>query len=179
MSTTQASKKSAQRLTQLKNCFMAAQTGIWRNNMIVHMTTALGAMACLFAVAVMDASFSHANADLRLCNKTSSKVSVAVGYRGEVDWTTEGWWNFEPGKCQVIFPGPIRSRYFYFYAMDVSDGGEWGGQAMMCTEGKSFTIISTKDCIVRGYEKTGFFEVDTGEQESWTVQLTEPTEEGN
>ena len=28
--------------------------------------------------------------------------------------------------------------------------------------------------MARGYERSGFFEVDTGEQKSWTVQLTEP-----
>jgi uncharacterized membrane protein len=32
--------------------------------------------------------------------------------------------------------------------------------------------------VARGYEKTGFFEVDTGEQKSWTVQLTEPDQQG-
>jgi hypothetical protein len=28
-------------------------------------------------------------------------------------------------------------------------------------------------CLARGYERTGFFEIYTGEQRSWTVQLTE------
>jgi uncharacterized membrane protein len=28
--------------------------------------------------------------------------------------------------------------------------------------------------VTRGYERSGFFEVDTGEQKSWTVQLTAP-----
>ena len=31
----------------------------------------------------------------------------------------------------------------------------------------------TEDCLARGFDRTGFFEVDTGEQPSWTVQLTE------
>ena len=29
------------------------------------------------------------------------------------------------------------------------------------------------NCLARGYDRTGFFEVDTGEQRSWTVQLTD------
>jgi uncharacterized membrane protein len=37
-----------------------------------------------------------------------------------------------------------------------------------------FTIRGIEDCVARGYERSGFFEVDTGEQKSWTVQLTEP-----
>ena len=43
----------------------------------------------------------------------------------------------------------------------------------MCTREKEFTIRGTEDCLARGYDRTGFFEVDTGEQRSWTVQLTD------
>ena len=43
----------------------------------------------------------------------------------------------------------------------------------MCTRDKEFTIRGTEDCLARGFDRTGFFEVDTGEQPSWTVQLTE------
>ena len=50
------------------------------------------------------------------------------------------------------------------------------GQAFMCTREKEFTIKGTADCLARGFDRTGFFEVDTGEQPSWTVQLTEPAE---
>ena len=41
---------------------------------------------------------------------------------------------------------------------------------------KEFTIQGTQDCLARGFDKTGFFEVDTGEQRTWTVQLTEAGE---
>jgi hypothetical protein len=43
----------------------------------------------------------------------------------------------------------------------------------MCTREKEFTIRGTEDCLARGFDRTGFFEVDTGEQRAWTVQLTE------
>ena len=44
----------------------------------------------------------------------------------------------------------------------------------MCTRDKEFTIRGIGDCLARGYDRTGFFEVDTGgEQRAWTVQLTE------
>jgi uncharacterized membrane protein len=32
--------------------------------------------------------------------------------------------------------------------------------------------------VARGYDRTGFFEVDTGEQKSWTVQLTDSGQQG-
>lgn len=111
---------------------------------------------------------------LRLCNKTDNRVGVAVGHKLSNVWTTEGWWNVNSGSCETLIGGPLVSRYYYVYALDYDQGGAWGGKAFMCTRDKMFTIAGIKDCVARGYERTGFFEVDTGEQRSWTVQLTEP-----
>ena len=47
----------------------------------------------------------------------------------------------------------------------------------MCTRDKEFTIRGIDDCLARGYERTGFFEVDTSAQRSWTVQLTESNDQ--
>jgi hypothetical protein len=47
----------------------------------------------------------------------------------------------------------------------------------MCSREKEFTIRGTEDCLARGFDRTGFFEVDTGEQRSWTVQLTETSDQ--
>jgi uncharacterized membrane protein len=111
---------------------------------------------------------------LRLCNKTPSRVGVAVGYKDQGQWMTEGWWNVVAGTCETLMQGPLVSRFYYVYAIDYDQGGVWGGKALMCTRDKMFTIKGIEDCVARGYEKTGFFEVDTGEQKSWTVQLTAP-----
>ncbi len=46
----------------------------------------------------------------------------------------------------------------------------------MCTRDREFTIRGISDCLAHGFDRTGFFEVDTGEQKSWTVQLTESGE---
>ncbi len=40
-----------------------------------------------------------AHADLKLCNKTESRVGVALGYKDKQGWVTEGWWTVEPQKC--------------------------------------------------------------------------------
>ena len=73
--------------------------------------------------------------------------------------------------------GSLVARFYYIYAVDYDRGGEWSGQAFMCTREKEFTIRGTDDCLARGYDRTGFFEVDTGEQPSWTVQLTESADQ--
>ena len=46
----------------------------------------------------------------------------------------------------------------------------------MCTRDREFTIRGLQDCLARGFNRTGFFEVDTGEQKNWTVQLTEQSQ---
>lgn len=118
-------------------------------------------------------------ADLRVCNKTTSRVGIAVGYKADRDWTTEGWWTVNSDSCATILAGPLVGRYYYMYAVDYDQGGEWGGNsAYLCTQEKEFTIQGTSDCVARGYQKTGFYEVDTGRQESWTIQLTEPASRG-
>jgi len=117
-----------------------------------------------------------AAADFRLCNNTPSRVGISLGYKENNGWSTEGWWNLPPGTCETLMRGPLVARYYYIYAVDYDRNGEWSGQAYMCTRDKEFIIRGTEDCLARGFDRTGFFEVDTGEQPSWTVQLTESAE---
>jgi uncharacterized membrane protein len=126
----------------------------------------------LTTVVALDAQ--PARADFRLCNNTSNRIGIAVGYKVENEgWTTEGWWNLGARSCETVLRGSLVARFYYIYAVDYDRGGEWSGQAFMCTREKEFTIKGTEDCLARGYDRTGFFEVDTGDQPSWTVQLTE------
>jgi uncharacterized membrane protein len=116
-------------------------------------------------------------ADFRLCNNTSSRVGIALGYKDAEGWTTEGWWNVSSRSCETLLRGTLVARYYYIYALDYDRGGEWSGQAFMCSRDKEFTIKGTENCLARGFDRTGFFEVDTGEQRAWTVQLTESNEQ--
>src|SRR5499433_3179779 len=119
---------------------------------------------------------SPARADFRLCNNTGNRVGIAIGYKENDGWTTEGWWNISARSCETVLRGALVARFYYIYAVDYDRGGEWSGQAFMCTREKEFTIRGTGDCLARGFDRTGFFEVDTGEQQTWTVQLTETGE---
>src|SRR6202453_799639 len=118
-----------------------------------------------------------AAADFRLCNNTSSRVGIALGYKDAEGWTTEGWWNVSSRTCETLLRGTLVARFYYIYALDYDRGGEWSGQAFMCSRDKEFTIKGTENCLARGFDRTGFFEVDTGEQRAWTVQLTESSEQ--
>lgn len=140
----------------------------------------LRAPASLLSLLVLAVGFlwnGSAAADFRLCNNTSSRVGIALGYKDADGWTTEGWWNVSSRSCETLLRGTLVARYYYIYALDYDRGGEWSGQAFMCSRDKEFTIKGTENCLARGFDRTGFFEVDTGEQRAWTVQLTEANEQ--
>ena len=126
--------------------------------------------AALFGIDGATSAF----ADLRLCNMTSSRVGVAIGYREPQGWVSEGWWNLRPNACETLIRGTLTSRFYYVYAQDYDRGGEWAGRTPLCTRDKEFLIRGAEDWLARGFERTRFFEVDTGEQKHWTVQLVDP-----
>ena len=128
-------------------------------------------VACALACGI---GIVPAAADFRLCNNTGSRVGIALGYKDADGWTTEGWWNLSARSCETLVKGQLVARFYYVHAVDYDRGGEWAGSLFMCTDDKSFTIRDTKDCVKRGYKKSGFFEVDTGEERDWTVRLTDP-----
>jgi uncharacterized membrane protein len=144
----------------------------------IYLRIVAGAAAVsMLTLLALTAFATPAEADFRLCNNTGSRVGVAVGYKDSEGWTTEGWWNLPSRTCETVLKGNLVARFYYVYAIDYDHGGEWIGQAFMCTRDKEFTIRGIGDCLARGYDRTGFFEVDTGEQRAWTVQLTESSEQ--
>jgi uncharacterized membrane protein len=115
-----------------------------------------------------------ARADLRLCNMTTSRIGIAIGYRDQQGWVTEGWWNLNARACETLLKGQLAARFYYVYGVDYDRGGEWSGRSFMCTRDREFTIRGVEDCFARGFDRSAFFEVDTGEQKSWTIQLMDP-----
>lgn len=117
---------------------------------------------------------SDGEGEFRVCNETANKISVAFGYRADKGWQSEGWWVADPTSCVTVYRGALDARrYYYLYAADDVGGGAWDGTVFMCTRDETFTIFGVEDCLARGYERTGFFEVDTHNKTNWTVQLTE------
>ncbi len=120
-----------------------------------------------------------ARADLRICNMTNSRVGVAVGYKDAQGWVTEGWFKLNANTCDPILRGDLGQRYYYVYGVDYDRGGEWSGRSFMCTREREFTLRGFDNCLSRGFDRTGFFEIDTGgEQKGWTVQFTDSNRSG-
>ncbi|MBU1173803.1 MAG: DUF1036 domain-containing protein [Alphaproteobacteria bacterium] len=134
----------------------------------------LAVLIAVVSAAFAFASATPARADLRVCNQTSSLVSIALGYPAPRGWQSEGWWVSGPGTCATVYEGDLSSRYYYIFATDDIGGGVWDGKVYMCTQDEVFTIFGVEDCLARGYERTGFFEVDTQNRSDWTLQLTDP-----
>jgi uncharacterized membrane protein len=133
----------------------------------------VSAIAGLMLMALL-ATAAPARADLRVCNESSNPVSIALGYRAERGWQSEGWWVANPSQCAIVFQGDLNSRFYYLYVADDIGGGAWDGDNFMCTRDETFTIFDTDNCLARGYERTGFFEVDTQNRTDWTLQLKDP-----
>ena len=132
----------------------------------------------ILIAAALSLGAGEAAADLKLCNSTAGRVGVAIGYQDNTGWATEGWWNIASQTCETLLKGVLPSRFVYVHAVDYDRGGEWGGKNDMCTADKSFAIRGVQECPKRGYKRTGFFEVDTGEAKEWTISLTDPEVQG-
>ena len=129
--------------------------------------------ALLLAGLTIAASCSQAAADLRVCNKTSSTIGLAIGYELKGEWFSEGWWNLEQNKCETVLAGMLVKTRYLIHAIDYDKGGQWNGEAYMCTQDLEFKIKGTQECVARGFERTGFFEIDTAGKQDYTVQLTD------
>ena len=110
-------------------------------------------------------------AELTICNDTDDLQSIALGYKGETDWSSKGWWNVAPGDCAVVVSGDLKKRYYYYHAD--SDGDVFRGQDyLFCTQDKVFEIEGDTDCADRGFLSTEFREIDTGETATtYTLRL--------
>ncbi len=76
--------------------------------------------------------------------------------------------------CETLLKGQLAARFYYIHGIDYDRGGEWSGKSFLCTRDREFTIRGAENCLARGFDRTGFFEIDTGEQKSWTIQLLDP-----
>lgn len=112
-------------------------------------------------------------AELKLCNATSSRVGVAIGYEDQLGPATEGWWNISAQTCESLLKSPPPGRYIYVHAIDYERGGEWSGNLAMCVDDNEFFIRDIKNCEERGYRAANFYEVDTGDAGSWTIRLSD------
>ncbi|HEY0106954.1 MAG TPA: DUF1036 domain-containing protein [Rhizomicrobium sp.] len=129
-------------------------------------------LAAALALAFLVAAGS-AQARLSVCNKGARPVKVAVGLFNGTRWTSEGWWHVEGRKCTELVAGRLLARYYYMYATDGA-AGTWDGGKSFCTGADDkFSIIGRGGCAERGFDRRGFFEIDTGNRLNFTQMLSD------
>jgi len=126
-----------------------------------------------FAVALVMASFVPAHAALTVCNKSAHGVKVAVGLFNGANWMSAGWWRLAPKTCAPVVAGVLDARFYCLYATD-GGSGSWGGPRGFCTaQGEKFEILGRVNCQARGFDRKGFFEVDTGRHADYAQSLAD------
>lgn len=109
---------------------------------------------------------------LVFCNDTQWVQSVSIGYQGEDDWTSEGWWNIEPDDCMTVITGALDLRYYYYRAE--VEGGTFDGEGYyFCTSPDAYTIVGDANCRARGYDEEEFAEIDVEDYTSFTLTLVD------
>lgn len=111
-------------------------------------------------------------AGFNLCNKTNLSVHAALGRFDGTNWTSQGWWTVQPKSCIPLLTGPLQGRYYYLYATDGA-AGIWDGKTHFCVApDRRFLSVGRSDCAKRGFDRRGFFEVDTGKKADWIQTLS-------
>ena len=109
-------------------------------------------------------------AGLTICNESNIRATVAIGYKGDKGWISEGWWGVEPGNCRDVVKGDLPKRYYYWRAT-TKEGPFPEGKYRFCTQPDAFTIVGDEECSERGYSSEMFTEEDIGDAVSHTVTL--------
>lgn len=131
-------------------------------------------VAGLFACLLGGVAPWPAWADFRLCNQSYDVLNIAIaqpsGVEGPDDgFTTRGWWRVAPGQCATLLRGTLKSRYFYVFAADIFGKEALSGSIPLCVAPRRFVIETQGNCLLRGYLDARFIEVDTEEQNEWTL----------
>lgn len=112
----------------------------------------------LTSLTVTIATSNQAHAKLEVCNETDLQRDIAIGYKKDGEWTSEGWWILEVGECKPVIKEELTSTFYYYRA--VNKGKEFDpGKYSFCTQTEVFTIVGDENCESRGFDKSFFREL--------------------
>jgi uncharacterized membrane protein len=129
-------------------------------------------------LAAISSGAQQAQAGLHFCNDAGVHLEIAISYPdGKGAWIAEGWWLVEPGQCTDVIVGPLKSRYYYFFAHGL-EGTKFSGKTPYCIQTKKFTLNQKRfgkrteaDCARAGLRVENFKEMDTGKSKDFTNRL--------
>ncbi len=129
--------------------------------------------ALLIALAASVCAVSPAWATFTVCNKTTHPFLIAIARPAGKGWVSEGWWRVEPQACTDVLRGALKARYYYLRGVHLGVDGAWDGNRFFCVGTDNFTIKGRENCRKRGYSQAAFFEIDTGDQDTWVQNLSD------
>jgi uncharacterized membrane protein len=119
------------------------------------------------------AAFTHsASAELRVCNRSTESVSIAAAYYSNDVAVSRGWYTASAGSCVTVVSGDLTQRFYYIRAEASTGGNVWGDDYTFCVTRTAFDVAGVRSCANAGYTGAKFFRVDTGDDASFTEDLT-------
>lgn len=129
-----------------------------------------------------------AHAWFQVCNRSTESMSVAFAYletdalhrdifgnarpRAQGAWSSQGWWNLNPGACAQTYPHELRVRNKIYYVYAKGKGGtEWRGSHSFCTISRNFILGNANQVCGKDGQWKKFQEVNTGNARNFTYNL--------
>lgn len=97
--------------------------------------------AVMLAGLLIAAAPAHAATEVVFCNKTGSKVFIAIAYFQEAtkQWKLSAWFNAGAGSCKSI--GSLRTGLFYYFAEKEGRKFHWPAASYV---DKTFCVPTSK-----------------------------------
>lgn len=131
-------------------------------------------LTSLLILVALLAGTGHAKADFNVCNKTKERVAVALGFRQQGQWMSQGWWNLEPAHCTTLLAGKLAETKYYLYADAKAHNWFMGGGFRFCAKNDQFKILGNSNCSLQGGLSLGFREIAVGKNASFTYEIHNP-----
>src|ERR1700674_1456771 len=118
------------------------------DGMMRHLFSVLIALPA--AVACFLASAEPAYADLKLCNRMSYVVEVAIGIDEKSATATRGWFRIDPAGCRVVLQGTLTADRILLNARALGVYGAsplpQNGSDSLCVASDNFVIAAARQC---------------------------------
>jgi uncharacterized membrane protein len=116
-----------------------------RRSALTRFLMSLPAAAISFLV-----SSAPAFADLKLCNRMSYVVEVAIGIDDKAATATRGWFRIDPAACRVVAQGTLTADRILLHARALGVYGSspvaQGGGDTLCIAPDNFVIAAARQC---------------------------------
>jgi len=110
---------------------------------------AFGASRLLGAALLLFAFTTSASADLKLCNRMSYVIDVAIGIDDKTATATRGWFRIDPAQCKVVAQGTIAADRLLLHARVLPLYGAAPAQTgsdNLCIAPDNFVIAAARQC---------------------------------